>query len=175
MLEHAWLQQGWNRGGRFGVQVKVKMKRRWSNILPIAGLLLFGWFTHQAYEREKAVRIQMRYLYWGSLLLDRHPLTPVPPKVGLAWDPKFISVHRDYLFLLLQGTAFPCFLMVDVLMSGLGRLGASHVVTFFISMPLLLAAWYYFIGWAIDRRRHRRELRCAASPDAVSDGRATSG
>jgi hypothetical protein len=39
-----------------------------------------------------------------------------------------------------------------IIVSSLGRLGISEILSFMIAMPLLIVAWYYFMGWMIDRR-----------------------
>jgi hypothetical protein len=47
--------------------------------------------------------------------------------------------------------ALPAFVAGVVVSRGLGRLAISEVASFFVSMPLLLSNWYYFIGWLVDR------------------------
>ena len=39
----------------------------------------------------------------------------------------------------------------------LARHSISEVPTFFVSMPLLVFAWFYLIGWLLDRWRHKGE------------------
>jgi hypothetical protein len=56
-------------------------------------------------------------------------------------------------FLMLS--AFPAFLVGLFVVSGLGRLGLSQVSSFMLLMPVLIFAWYYFIGWLLDRWRGR--------------------
>jgi hypothetical protein len=53
-------------------------------------------------------------------------------------------------------TALPAFLLGAGLVGGLGRIGFSQVWVFMISMPSLVSAWFYFIGWLLDRRRMKR-------------------
>jgi hypothetical protein len=40
---------------------------------------------------------------------------------------------------------------------GLGRLGVSEVLRFLSLVPALLFAWYYFLGWLVDRLRLRHK------------------
>jgi hypothetical protein len=56
-------------------------------------------------------------------------------------------------------TAVPAFLAGAALIAGLGKLGVSQVWTFMLSMPLLIGAWFYLVGWLIDRWRGRRIKR----------------
>jgi len=49
--------------------------------------------------------------------------------------------------------SFPAFVVVEVIVSGLGRFGVNEIWSFMISAPLLLSAWYYMIGVLIDRRK----------------------
>jgi hypothetical protein len=38
---------------------------------------------------------------------------------------------------------------------GPGNLGLSGVTTFMVSMPILIVAWFYLVGWLIDRSVHK--------------------
>jgi hypothetical protein len=40
----------------------------------------------------------------------------------------------------------------------LGREGMSEISSFMSMMPLFVAAWYYTIGWLIDRWLYKRML-----------------
>ncbi|MGB9465504.1 MAG: hypothetical protein WBR10_10350 [Candidatus Acidiferrum sp.] len=48
-------------------------------------------------------------------------------------------------------SAIPAFVVEAVVIGGLGRIGINEIWGFMISMPLLIFAWYYFVGWLIDR------------------------
>jgi hypothetical protein len=39
----------------------------------------------------------------------------------------------------------------------LSNLGIDEVLTFMVSMPILIFAWYYLVGWLIDRLSHKRQ------------------
>jgi len=51
-------------------------------------------------------------------------------------------------------TALPAFLFGGIVVSGLGRLGVSEVVSFHVAMPFLIACWFFFLGRVIDRWKH---------------------
>ncbi len=55
-------------------------------------------------------------------------------------------------------SAFPAFLVGEVFVRGLARLGVSELASFMSTMPLLMLGWFYLIGWLLDRRRHKRSL-----------------
>ena len=47
-------------------------------------------------------------------------------------------------------TGFPAFLISTLIISGLSRLGVSEVTAFFVSMPVLMLAWYYVLGRLVE-------------------------
>jgi hypothetical protein len=53
-------------------------------------------------------------------------------------------------------SAFPAFVFGGVIVRSLGRLGISEVSSFMVLMPLLISAWFYFVGWLVDRWRFKR-------------------
>ncbi len=48
-------------------------------------------------------------------------------------------------------SALPAFVVSIVIAKGLGHLGMSQIWSFMIFAPIFIFAWYYFIGWLIDR------------------------
>jgi len=52
-------------------------------------------------------------------------------------------------------SALPAFVVGRAVVSGLARLGVSEVWSFAILMPVLVVAWFYFVGWLIDRWLHK--------------------
>jgi hypothetical protein len=46
-------------------------------------------------------------------------------------------------------SAIPAFLLGPLITVELGRLGISEVLTFMVSMPLLIGSWFYLLGWLI--------------------------
>jgi hypothetical protein len=53
-------------------------------------------------------------------------------------------------------SAFPAFVVGAAIVGGLARLGMSEVSTFPVSVPVLIFAWFYFVGWLVDRWRYKR-------------------
>ncbi len=47
-------------------------------------------------------------------------------------------------------SGLPAFLVGFLITSGLDRLGLSEVTAFLVSMPVLLFAWYYFLGRLLE-------------------------
>ena len=74
----------------------------------------------------------------------------------MCWDTESRWVVAAPLAQLLVLSALPAFLLGIALGRALGRLGISQVSSFMALMPLLIFAWYYFVGYLIDRWRHRR-------------------
>jgi hypothetical protein len=62
---------------------------------------------------------------------------------------------------LLELSAFPAFFACVAVIRGFGRFGVSEFASFMVSMPLLLFAWYYFLGWLIDRRKGKQSKQPA--------------
>jgi hypothetical protein len=76
-------------------------------------------------------------------------------------------VDPGWLSNLLVLTAAPAFALSGLILWLLGRLGVSQVFSFFAFTPFLILAWYYLLGWLLDRRRERR-LRKAQAPATSS-------
>jgi high-affinity Fe2+/Pb2+ permease len=78
----------------------------------------------------------------------------------MAFDPEYIWVTPGPLRRVLEITALPAFFFGFFLVAGLGKMGINQVLTFMISMPIFISAWFYLLGWLLDRwrfkRRHRR-------------------
>jgi len=56
-------------------------------------------------------------------------------------------------------SALPAFAVGGLAVGGFGRLGVSQVSSFMVLMPPLIAAWYFFVGWLVDRWVYRRSSR----------------
>jgi hypothetical protein len=88
--------------------------------------------------------------------LNEHPATNMPCPVGkgncASWyqlpDRWIEPSLLDKAFVL---SAISVFLAGAALVIGLSKLGVDEVLTFFVSMPILLFGWYYFLGWLIER------------------------
>jgi len=147
------------------------MRIRWRFLLPIIGLLLFAGVTYDSLRvNREAKNTTGRYFWWSNIRLDSDPLNTQPSapcKAGNAdcasWDQAYIWVDPGWLTKLLVLSAFPAFLVEALILGGLRRLGISEVTTFMISMPLLIAAWYYFTGRLLDRWINRLSRRPQSS------------
>jgi hypothetical protein len=62
-------------------------------------------------------------------------------------------------------SALPAFVVGEFAVHGLGRMGISQVSSFMFLMPVLIFAWYYFIGWLLDRWISKRPHLSTATPD----------
>jgi|SRR5215472_7520017 len=131
---------------------------RWRLILPALGLLLFA---AEAYESNRDWNIQSsphRYVWWSFIRLDSDPLNRSIRKDKAGWDLPYQIVDPGYLANASLLSGLPVFVASAFIMAGLSRLGVSQVLTFMISTPVLLFAWYYFLGWLLDRWRARRRV-----------------
>ena len=142
------------------------MKMRWRLALPVFGLILFGGVTRNSLRLNREIqRIPNRYFWWSSTRLDsdplnRHPLATEPCKESaekcVGWTPEFIWVDPGWFAKSLMLSAFPAFVFGGVIVRSLGRLGISEVSSFMVLMPLLISAWFYLVGWLVDRWRFKR-------------------
>jgi hypothetical protein len=135
------------------------MRKRWRIVLPVIGLALFSAESYHSirFNRETQ-RIPSRYFWWSSLRLDsdplnRHPKDATPCKNGEenCWDLRATWVDPAYLTRFQVLTAFPAFIVGGLAVGGLGKLGISEVSSFMFLMPVLIVAWYYFVGRLLDR------------------------
>ena len=140
------------------------MRMRWRLVLPVIGLVLFAGVTYDSLTLNRAVqRNSGQDFRWSFIRLNSDPLyqryqTPCDGTEGcvISWDSTWVEPGR--LALLLVLSALPALVAGVVVFRGLGQLGISEVASFFVSMPILISAWYYFIGWLVDRWRNRRRL-----------------
>lgn len=152
------------------------MRRRWQLILPSVGLLAFGAITYHSLRMDQLTnRGHSRYFYWSSLPLDSEPSKGRAPAAGPCnnSDPTcsevdFTTMWVDpgWLSNLVVLTAAPAFALGGVLLWLLGKLGVSQVFSFFAFTPFLILAWYYLLGWLLDRRRERRLRKAQAAPSS---------
>jgi hypothetical protein len=140
---------------------------QWKVILPLIGLIVFAGVTYNSarmnYEASPASH---RYFWWSWIRLDSDPLnrnlraTEPCGKNALencaAWDLNSIWVDPGWLVIVFAVSAFPTFFVGMIIVRALRLLGISEILSFMIAMPLLIFAWYYFIGWMIDRRMKKR-------------------
>jgi len=136
------------------------MHMRWRLILPVIGLILFGEVSYGSFRFNRELGTTPRKFYfWSSIRLDSDPMNQrrkgaAPCKsenLGCAWEPNWIWIDSGYLDKALMLTALPAFAIGAIAVGGLAHLGISEVWTFAVAMPLLIFAWFYFVGWLIDR------------------------
>jgi hypothetical protein len=148
------------------------MKKRWSVILPVVGLLAFSAVTYESFRWSAQGRIHPgRYFFWSSIRLDTDPAGRRPKPAGevlpcpdgsqdcLEFDPGILWVTPGYLALALEVAAFPALVAAFMVVVGLGRLGVNQLWTFMLTAPLFIGAWFYLLGWLLDRWRCRRSKR----------------
>ena len=142
------------------------MPLRGREILPILGLILFVAVSYRSmpanHHEEGTPR---RYYWWSSLRLDSDPLNKNPALVApcpsgvpdcSSGESPNVKIAPGWLEKSLVVSAFPAFLAGFAIIAGLSKVGINEVLTFFVSMPMLLFAWYYFVGWLIERWIRRR-------------------
>ena len=143
------------------------MQLRWSVILPVIGLILFVAVSYRSVrDNHKEQDEPTRYYWWSSLRLDTDPLNehPAPAKPCengkencSSWnDLRARWVTPALLDRFLIVSSLPAFLTGLAIVIGLSNFGIDEVLTFMVSMPILLFGWYYFVGWLIERWIYRR-------------------
>jgi hypothetical protein len=112
-------------------------------------------------------RIPIGYFIWASFRLDadplnRHPNVASPCEAGVGncvgWDLRAVHIDPGRLVEAFVLLSLPAFVVVAVVVFGLGRLGLNEIWSFMFAAPLLLSFWYYFVGMLIDRRKNKRLL-----------------
>jgi hypothetical protein len=144
---------------------------RWRLVLPLIGLILFGAETYDSLSVNRQLhRIPSRYFWWSSIRLNADPLnkrsrisTPASCREATenctSWDLENIWITPGLLARSLMLSAFPAFMLGVIISLVLGRLGVNEISSFMLSMPLLVFAWYYFVGWLVDRVKQRHSYR----------------
>jgi|ERR1700722_9113255 len=140
------------------------MRIRWRFLLPVLGLIPFALITHQAYRDAAAANRgnSIWIMYWLNVPLaaDLQKPSSEPTCVDAAkpcvywdigsldrWAPTPPIWERAFVLSML-----PAFVIGVAITFGLGRLGVNEIATFMIAMPLLIVAWFYLIGFLIDRK-----------------------
>jgi len=136
-------------------------------LLPTIALMLFAGESYLSMRMNREAGTT-RYQWWSEIRLDTTPSGQrqpafVPckqdPKQNCAgWGPVEMAVDAGWLAKALVISAVPAFIAGAFIVRGLGHLGINEVWTFAVSMPLLIAGWFYLIGWVIDRWRYRRAV-----------------
>lgn len=142
------------------------MRIRWSVVLPLIGLFLFVAVSYRSMrDNQTPDDGPTKYYWWSSLRLDTDPLNkdpvlanprPCGKEEQNCWEFRTKWVTPGLIDRVLGFSAFPAFLAGAAIVAGLSKLGVDEVLTFFVSMPILLFGWYYLVGWLIDRWLDRR-------------------
>ena len=81
----------------------------------------------------------------------------------MSWDPEFIWVEPGPLQTVFLWTALPAFVVTAGVLHVADKFAINQVPVFLALLPVSVAAWFYMIGWLIDRWRFRRRLRAQAA------------
>ena len=76
-----------------------------------------------------------------------------------------VKITPSWLDRLLIVSALPAFLAAAAIVVVLSKLGLNEVLTFMVSIPILLFLWYYFVGWLIERWTKSQSQAKSARPD----------
>ena len=63
----------------------------------------------------------------------------------LGWDLRQVWIDPGFVARCLMISALPAFLIEGFAVHGLGRLGISEALSFFVLMPVLMATWYCLV------------------------------
>lgn len=138
------------------------MRRRWSLVLPLWGVLLFSLVTYESFRfnREVFGNRPNRIFYWSVIRLDSEPRNQhsrefLPCKNGGqdCWQSQTVwgIIEPGLMTKLLLWAGFPALVAGVAMVRLCARLGISEVTTFLTSMPLVICVWYYLLGWLADR------------------------
>lgn len=135
--------------------------------MPVVGLLLFAGVSFESFQRHpESQKTPSRYFWWSATRLDSDPhnrhasaAAPCNDTGGncTKWDPEYIWIDPGLLTKVLMLSALPAFPVGMFAVRGLGRIGVSEVSSFMVLVPVLIAAWYYVVGWLIDRWIYKRQ------------------
>ncbi|HEX3323189.1 MAG TPA: hypothetical protein VHR84_20970 [Terriglobales bacterium] len=146
----------------------TSMRMRCRLVLCIWGASLFSLVTYHSVRVNKEMRHghSWRYYWWGSVRLDsdlsnKHPNGSIlcNNTANDCWDPEYIWVTPGWLEKALLLSALPAFVVTLGAVRGMARAGVNEVVSFMFTMPVLGTAWFYSVGWLLDRRRYQRNTR----------------
>ena len=109
---------------------------------------------------------------WSTIRLDSDPAhrrnwdaKPCGDRNGNCWYLQDMWIDPGPLHKALMLSAFPAFVLGGLVVGLFGRFGISQVSTFMVFMPVLIFAWYYFIGSLLDRWIRRRPKTTLQVPD----------
>lgn len=132
------------------------------------GLILFATVSYQSYRDSTTANRggPVRY-FWANLPLDSDPPKPHSEaangdqsKGSVGWDATMIDRYDRPPSLWIRAfvlSVLPAFAISIAVTRGLGNLGVNEVATFLITMPIISAAWLYFLGRLLDRQMLKRD------------------
>ncbi len=82
-------------------------------------------------------------------------------------DPGYIWVTPGLFERALVLSALPVFLVAMAVVRGLARLGINELRGFMFTTPILILAWFYTVGWLLDRWRYRRSIASSIGQSVV--------
>jgi hypothetical protein len=141
------------------------MRLRWRLILPILGLIVFSAESFHSLQLNRGHRTAPKYFYWSFLPLDSDPLNgnAKAPNPDNGWELRSSWIDPGYLTKALILSAFPAFILGTPIVKFFAHLGISEVLSFAITMPVLISAWFYVLGGLIDYWVRKRSHRGATS------------
>jgi len=144
--------------------VSLNMRKRWKLVLPVIGVILFSVVSYRSLWVDR--EIPSRYFWWSSIRLDSDPSNKrnwgaIPCQDGKenCWELRTKWVDPALLDQFLMLSALPAFAIGGFAVRSLGRRGISQVSSFMFLMPVLIGAWYYLVGWLLDRWIYMRLQR----------------
>jgi|HubBroStandDraft_4_1064222.scaffolds.fasta_scaffold120281_2 hypothetical protein len=142
------------------------MRKLWRLFLPVIGLSLFGAVTYRSYESQRTVTkdwqtTPRKYLWWSMIELDSNPSDKLDPHHEARQENSYMlsmmEITSGLLDKILVFSALPAFIVGLFVVVVLGNLlGISQVSSFMALMPVLIFAWYYFVGWLLERWIRKR-------------------
>jgi len=130
--------------------------------------------SYQSLRKDREIqRTPSKYFWWSGIRLDSDPVNKRSPATTpcedgkedcVKWDLQDRWVDPGWLEEFLVLSALPAFVLGRFAVSCLGRLGINQVRSFFTLMPVLILAWYYFVGWLLDRWIHKRSQPSNPAP-----------
>jgi len=165
LADSAFRSKGRNIGGDSGVS--LNMRKRWRVVLPVIGIILFSLVSYHSLRVDRET--PSRYFWWSSIRLDSDPWNKrywgaIPCQDGKenCWQLRTKWVDPALLDQFLMVSALPAFAIGRFAVRSLGGRGISQVSSFMFLMPVLIGAWYYLVGWLLDRWIYMRLQRRVA-------------
>ena len=159
------------------------MRKRCRVVLPVIGISLFSVVSYHSLRFNREIQsAPRRYFMWSAIRLDSDAANKrnwgaTPCRYNKEncsrWaDLQSVWVDPSFVEQFLMLSALPAFFVGGLAVSGLGKMGINQVSSFMFLMPMLIFAWYYLIGWLLDRwisRCSRRRTHRQVNPTLKGD------